>query len=97
MVNPKPRSRYNEHEDEAVELPVPTEYTITVSKTVQIPRFEPLVITHTARYLTNDVDDFDTFRKQAQRQLSSAVERHLMSDFKRYQKWEEVDERQSNN
>jgi hypothetical protein len=88
MVNPRPKSRTGRRED-GLKVGTgkrPKQITVTVTKTTQVPQFEPLVITVSQDYDIDDDDVVSAVRAEALTQIGKAVHKAIVEQTPLYLK-----------
>lgn len=63
---------------------VPEQITVTVSRTVQVTRFEPVTVTVTEVHNLNADDDARSVRRSVYRQIAGDVELMVAKEVERY-------------
>lgn len=62
------------------------EFTLTITKTIQEPKFEPSGVSLSETHVLDDGQDYAETRDKVRRQMSAAVEAALVKEVLRYRK-----------
>lgn len=95
MVNPKPRSRSTSNKTEQLDSRtkfVPKQFTISITKTVQEPKFEPSVVGLSEVHDVPPGQDYDKMVRIVTKQLGDKVERAMAKEINRYNEDRDQDE-----
>jgi hypothetical protein len=68
---------------------VPSEITVTISRTIQIRQYEPVTVTVTERHELEEGEDPKVVRLQVYNQIAPDVARFMDKEVKRYSEEEE--------
>lgn len=63
---------------------MPVEFVLTITKTVQIPKFEPSTVSLSEKHVVEEDENYDTVFRQVRQQVSDKVERSVVLEVKRY-------------
>lgn len=73
-------------------IPTPDSITITIHKTVQVPKFEPVSMGITETYSVPPGADMDMYRRVIPKRIGNAVEDAIDREIKRYEPTNDSDE-----